>query len=191
MSLSSWGRLAAAAALMLPVWVGSGGNATADAVCNDGTFSSSEGSGTCSWHGGVDQWLPSHGEVGPDPLDTTPRLTETQRQARREMRRLVDDPNLLALQSECASRRALSPSDPEYVEGPTSACVEQLRLEKTSTPPAGLESQPPQSQRWGATAKTPNSAASASRPKDSNPGPFLLLGAVGAGALVILKKLWG
>jgi len=27
------------------------------AICNDGTRSYSTGSGTCSWHGGVDYWL--------------------------------------------------------------------------------------------------------------------------------------
>ena len=27
------------------------------AVCNDGWISSSTGSGTCSWHGGVNYWL--------------------------------------------------------------------------------------------------------------------------------------
>ena len=34
------------------------GSANADAVCNDGWISESEGSGTCSWHGGVREWLP-------------------------------------------------------------------------------------------------------------------------------------
>lgn len=28
-----------------------------DAVCNDGWYSSSSGSGTCSWHGGVAYWV--------------------------------------------------------------------------------------------------------------------------------------
>ena len=30
----------------------------ADAICMDGWWSKSEGSGTCSWHGGVKRWLP-------------------------------------------------------------------------------------------------------------------------------------
>ncbi len=30
----------------------------ADAICNDGWRSKSSGSGTCSWHGGVLNWLP-------------------------------------------------------------------------------------------------------------------------------------
>ena len=30
----------------------------ADAICKDGWKSKSEGSGTCSWHGGVAKWLP-------------------------------------------------------------------------------------------------------------------------------------
>ena len=34
------------------------GLANADAVCRDGWISQSTGSGTCSWHGGVSQWLP-------------------------------------------------------------------------------------------------------------------------------------
>ena len=29
----------------------------ADAICRDGWWSKSEGSGTCSWHGGVKRWL--------------------------------------------------------------------------------------------------------------------------------------
>ena len=28
-----------------------------DAVCNDGWYSNSSGSGTCSWHGGVAYWV--------------------------------------------------------------------------------------------------------------------------------------
>lgn len=37
------------------------GPASADAVCEDGSYSYSSGSGTCSWHGGVDYWVtPSH-----------------------------------------------------------------------------------------------------------------------------------
>lgn len=31
--------------------------AAADAICNDGTYSYSWGSGTCSWHGGVNHWV--------------------------------------------------------------------------------------------------------------------------------------
>lgn len=37
--------------------------ASADAICRDGTYSYSSGSGTCSWHGGVDYWIdndPAH-----------------------------------------------------------------------------------------------------------------------------------
>lgn len=30
----------------------------ADAICSDGWKSKSEGSGTCSWHGGVKEWKP-------------------------------------------------------------------------------------------------------------------------------------
>jgi hypothetical protein len=33
--------------------------ANADAICNDGWISESTGSGTCSWHGGVREWLPN------------------------------------------------------------------------------------------------------------------------------------
>ena len=33
------------------------GFAAADAVCKDGWISKSSGSGTCSWHGGVSEWL--------------------------------------------------------------------------------------------------------------------------------------
>ena len=33
--------------------------ASADAQCMDGTFSAGDGSGTCSFHGGVLQWLPN------------------------------------------------------------------------------------------------------------------------------------
>jgi hypothetical protein len=36
-------------------------NAYADAVCKDGWKSKSSGSGTCSWHGGVLNWLPKRG----------------------------------------------------------------------------------------------------------------------------------
>lgn len=32
--------------------------AMADAVCNDGTYSHGNGSGTCSHHGGVAYWIP-------------------------------------------------------------------------------------------------------------------------------------
>ena len=32
------------------------GSASAGAICNDGWLSSSSGSGTCSWHGGVSSW---------------------------------------------------------------------------------------------------------------------------------------
>jgi hypothetical protein len=36
-------------------------NAYADAICKDGWRSKSSGSGTCSWHGGVLNWLPGGG----------------------------------------------------------------------------------------------------------------------------------
>lgn len=49
---------------MLVTWetgnYGSSGNRVG-AVCNDGTRSSSTGSGTCSWHGGVNYWIYSGG----------------------------------------------------------------------------------------------------------------------------------
>ena len=44
--------------LVLFISLGYIGSADADAVCNDGWISESTGSGTCSWHGGVKQWLP-------------------------------------------------------------------------------------------------------------------------------------
>jgi len=53
-----------------------------DAVCNDGWYSHSSGSGTCSWHGGVAYWvddiptweplyIPPHGKstIPRDPID--------------------------------------------------------------------------------------------------------------------------
>ncbi len=33
-------------------------------ICNDGTYSSSVGQGTCSWHGGVDTWSPGYSGGG-------------------------------------------------------------------------------------------------------------------------------
>jgi len=45
--------------LLLLLSFGFIGSANADAVCNDGWISESTGSGTCSWHGGVYQWLPN------------------------------------------------------------------------------------------------------------------------------------
>jgi len=44
--------------LLLLLSFGFIGSANADAVCNDGWMSKSEGSGTCSWHNGVAQWYP-------------------------------------------------------------------------------------------------------------------------------------
>ena len=44
--------------LLLLLSFGFIGSANADAVCKDGWISESTGSGTCSWHGGVRQWLP-------------------------------------------------------------------------------------------------------------------------------------
>jgi hypothetical protein len=40
------------------LWIFTSNMTNADAICNDGWRSTSEGSGTCSWHGGVDQWKP-------------------------------------------------------------------------------------------------------------------------------------
>jgi len=44
--------------LLLLIFLISSSSVLADAVCRDGWKSSSEGSGTCSWHGGVSQWYP-------------------------------------------------------------------------------------------------------------------------------------
>ena len=38
-------------------------------VCEDGWISPSVGSGTCSWHGGVDEWSPGYSSPSTDPLD--------------------------------------------------------------------------------------------------------------------------
>jgi hypothetical protein len=55
--------------------------AQADAVCRDGWYSSSSGSGTCSWHGGVDYWVnptPNPTYIDPvDPVVTYPLDTST------------------------------------------------------------------------------------------------------------------
>ena len=42
--------------------------ASADAICNDGTRSSADGSGACSHHGGGDYWLDGRGD--PDDYET-------------------------------------------------------------------------------------------------------------------------
>jgi hypothetical protein len=44
--------------LLLLLSLGLIGISYADAICRDGWKSKSEGSGTCSWHGGVAKWLP-------------------------------------------------------------------------------------------------------------------------------------
>ncbi len=47
----------------------------ADAICQDGWYSSSEGSGTCSHHGGVSQWIdnsPVIPDFSPTPVYTIP-----------------------------------------------------------------------------------------------------------------------
>ena len=43
--------------LLLLISFGLIGASYADAVCKDGWISKSSGSGTCSWHGGVKNWL--------------------------------------------------------------------------------------------------------------------------------------
>ena len=45
--------------ILLFLLLGFIGSANADAVCRDGWISQSTGSGTCSWHGGVREWLPN------------------------------------------------------------------------------------------------------------------------------------
>lgn len=42
---------------ILPVSLVMASPVLGDAVCNDGWYSSSSGSGTCSWHGGVAYWV--------------------------------------------------------------------------------------------------------------------------------------
>ena len=42
--------------LLLLLCLGFIGSAYADAICRDGWYSASEGSGTCSWHKGVSEW---------------------------------------------------------------------------------------------------------------------------------------
>lgn len=37
-------------------------------ICEDGWISPSVGSGTCSWHGGVDDWSPGYSSPSDDPL---------------------------------------------------------------------------------------------------------------------------
>ena len=47
----------------------------ADAICQDGWYSSSEGSGTCSHHGGVSQWIdnsPVIPDFSPTPAYSVP-----------------------------------------------------------------------------------------------------------------------
>lgn len=50
-------RLAAASGVTL-LALGFPAVAQADAICGDGTYSESSGSGTCSWHDGVARWVP-------------------------------------------------------------------------------------------------------------------------------------
>lgn len=46
-------------ALVLASWVMfTGDPAHSDAHCWDGTYSAADGQGACSWHGGVQTWLP-------------------------------------------------------------------------------------------------------------------------------------
>jgi hypothetical protein len=49
----------------LAAWTMAGEQASADAICNDGTYSEADGQGACSWHGGVDYWrrFGSEGEL--------------------------------------------------------------------------------------------------------------------------------
>jgi len=53
----------------------------ADAICNDGWQSTSEGSGTCSWHGGVSQWYPD-GTFGGSSLSGFADILSEQREQR-------------------------------------------------------------------------------------------------------------
>lgn len=39
-------------------------SANADSLCNNGTFSSNSGRGTCSWNGGVNKGYPSYSDPG-------------------------------------------------------------------------------------------------------------------------------
>jgi len=40
------------------LWIFTSNMSNADAICDDGWQSTSEGRGTCSWHGGVREWKP-------------------------------------------------------------------------------------------------------------------------------------
>lgn len=50
-------RLTVAALVTVVLVAASPPQASADAICNDGTYSDADGQGACSWHDGVDEWL--------------------------------------------------------------------------------------------------------------------------------------
>ncbi len=167
---------------------GVGSVAQADAVCEDGSLSRSEGSGTCSWHDGVDQWIPDGGASA--RLDPTPPLTESQRDARRELRELVADPELLALTSECATRQALLPDDPDYMPGPTDACVERLRREQS----APVVESNPQPRQWASDGGAQPAVLAQDTPSDgATPTATVvgLLAALGLAGGLAIKKAGG
>ena len=70
---------------ILPVSLVMASPVLGDAVCNDGWYSSSSGSGTCSWHGGVAYWVddiptwepPYVPPWEPDPIDDLFSTTST------------------------------------------------------------------------------------------------------------------
>ena len=69
-------------------------NAYADAVCKDGWKSKSSGSDTCSWHGGVLNWLPERGSessyVQDNYYDRSDRCTYRKyKESKRECERRV------------------------------------------------------------------------------------------------------
>lgn len=47
--------------------------ATADAICEDGSYSSADGQGACSHHGGVDEWLDGRGDPDTSADDVAPQ----------------------------------------------------------------------------------------------------------------------
>lgn len=56
--------LLAVAGVVLASMVLVGTPSSADAICQDGTYSTADGQGACSWHGGVDHWLDGSGAPG-------------------------------------------------------------------------------------------------------------------------------
>ena len=58
------------------------GLAWGDAICRDGTYSYSSGSGTCSWHGGVAQW------VVPESYEQRIQREAEERKARQQIARV-------------------------------------------------------------------------------------------------------